>query len=183
MLWATRDSGESSSSHGHPSLGPCSTPPGSSSLRNPRSQTTLETADDWDELITALKKGFGEPTLIFVLALHGGSDAGGAYLMPNRMKRPEDRLDMRKLIASMNELPAEKTKILVVEGAQVESDWRLGMLHNDFARRLKELEPEILSRAQPLGPQWLRRRSAVLGFRRTGTDDLPALHHRGAAGR
>ncbi len=78
-----------------------------------------------------------------MLALHGGSDPDGAYLMPNRMKRPEDRLDMRKVIASMKELPEEQTKVLVVEGAQVEADWRLGMLHNDFVRRLKDLEPEI----------------------------------------
>ena len=112
-------------------------------IRNPSGQHALETADDWDELIAALKKGFGEPTLILVLSLHGGSDANGAYLMPNRMKRPEDRLDMRKVIASMKKLPAETAKILVVEGAQVAADWRLGMLHNDFARRLKELEPEI----------------------------------------
>ncbi len=36
--------------------------------------------------------------------------------MPNRMKRPEDRLDMKTVIASMKELPAGKVKILVVEG-------------------------------------------------------------------
>jgi hypothetical protein len=112
-------------------------------FRNPKSQTVLETADDWDALIAALKKGFHEPTLIIMLALHGGSDSDGAYLMPNQLKRPEDRLDMRKVIASMKELPDAMTKILVVEGAQVEADWRLGMLHNDFARRLKDLEPEI----------------------------------------
>lgn len=55
-------------------------------FRNPNGRNLLETADDWDELTSALKKGFGEPTLIFVLALHGGSDAAGAYLMPDRMK-------------------------------------------------------------------------------------------------
>ncbi len=112
-------------------------------IPNPRGQTILETADSWDELITSLKKGFSEPNLILVLALHGGSDSGGAYLMPNRMKRPEDRLEMKKVIDSMKELPAGKVEALVVEGAQVDSDWRLGMLHNDFARRLKELEPQI----------------------------------------
>jgi hypothetical protein len=112
-------------------------------IRDPGGRNVLETADDWAGRIAALKKGFGEPTLILVLALHGGSDSGGAYLMPNQFKRPEDRLDMRAVIASMKELPPEKAKVLVVEGSQVESDWRLGMLHNDFARRLKELEPEI----------------------------------------
>lgn len=114
-------------------------------VRGPKGQTVLETSRDWDELIASLKKGFGSPTLIIMLALHGGSDTHGAYLMPNQMKRPADRLEMRKVIASMKELPAEKTKILVVEGAQITADWRLGMIHNDFARRLAELEPEIRS--------------------------------------
>jgi hypothetical protein len=113
-------------------------------IRSDRGKT-LDRADQWDELIADLKKGFGEPTLILVLAMHGGSDANGPYLIPNLMKRPEDRLDLKKVISSMKDLPAEKRKILVVEGALVPSDWRLGMVHNDFPRRLKELEPEIRS--------------------------------------
>ena len=112
-------------------------------IRNPSGQRPWSGPRIGMTLIASLEKGFGEPTLILVLALHGGSDADGAYLMPNQMKRPEDRLDMRKVIDSMKKLPAETAKVLVVEGAQVASDWRLGMLHNDFARRLKELEPEI----------------------------------------
>jgi hypothetical protein len=113
-------------------------------IRKDRSKT-LDRAEQWDDLIADLKKGFREPTLIIVLALHGGSDRSGPYLIPNLMKRPEDRLEMKRVIDSMKELPAEKQKILIVEGAQVPADWRLGMLHNDFPRRLKELEPEIRS--------------------------------------
>jgi hypothetical protein len=47
------------------------------------------------------------------------------------------------VIESMKRLPPEKNKILVLEGSVVDSDWRLGMLHNDFARRLRDLEPLI----------------------------------------
>ena len=108
-----------------------------------RPRRTLERADQWDEVIADLKTGFREKTLIIVLALHGGSDPNGPYLMPNAMKGPEGRLEMKKVIDSMTELPAEKQKILVVEGTQVPADWRLGMLHNDFPRQLKELEPAI----------------------------------------
>ena len=108
--------GDRASSPGHPRRWTLFNPARLQLLPNPRGRNVLETADDWEALITALKKGFGEPTLILVLALHGGSDATGAYLMPNRMKRPEDRLDMKDVIASMKELPAEKAKILVVEG-------------------------------------------------------------------
>ena len=59
------------------------------------------------------------------------------------MARPEERIDLANVIKSMGKLPADKQKILVLEAAQVPSNWRLGMLHNDFARRLDELEPEI----------------------------------------
>ena len=78
------------------------------------------------------------------MAMHGGSTATGAYLIPNEMSRPEtDRLDVKTVIESMKKLPPEQNKILVLEGAQVAADWRSGMLYNDFARRLQDLEPEI----------------------------------------
>ena len=43
----------------------------------------------------------------------------------------------------MADLPPEQNKILVLEGALIPADWRLGMLHNDFARRLRDLDGEI----------------------------------------
>ena len=105
---------------------------------------TLDQADDWDKVIKELvKRGFKNQTLLIVLALHGGSDSEGAYLLPDKMARPEERLDLVHVIKSMGKLPPEKQKILVLEAAQVQSNWRLGMLHNDFARRLEGLEPEI----------------------------------------
>ena len=112
-------------------------------IARPSGHDVLATADDWDQLVGSLKKGFSQSTLILVLGLQGGTDSSGAYLMPNQFRRPEDRLDMKKIIESMNDLPKDKVKILVVEGARIASDWRLGMMHNDFARRLKELEPAI----------------------------------------
>jgi hypothetical protein len=118
-------------------------PPELKLIRIPNGQTGLESADDWDALVAELSKRSHSPTVIILLALHGGSDSEGAYLMPNQMKTPKDRLDMRRVIESMKRLPADQTKILVVEGAQIDADWRLGMLHNDFARGLKELEQEI----------------------------------------
>src|SRR5262245_59864492 len=113
-------------------------------IRNERGKT-LDRADQWDELIADLKRGFREPTLIIVLAMHGASDSTGPYLMPNLMRQPGERLDLRKVIGSMKDLPEDKRKILVLEGAQVPADWRLGMLHNDFPRGLKALESEIRS--------------------------------------
>ena len=43
----------------------------------------------------------------------------------------------------MAELPPEKQKILVLEATQVPSNWHLGMLRNDFARRLDALEDKV----------------------------------------
>jgi len=104
----------------------------------------LDQPDDWDKLVKDLVKSrFKQQTILIVLALHGGSDSEGAYLCPDRMARPQERLDLSHVIESMADLPPEKQKILVLEGAQVPSIWQLGMLHNDFARRLDTLEGEI----------------------------------------
>src|SRR5262249_12961356 len=51
--------------------------------------------------------------------------------------------DLGEVIKSLAELPHDKEKILVIEGAMVPANWQLGMLHNDFARRLDDLEGEI----------------------------------------
>lgn len=59
------------------------------------------------------------------------------------MAGPEDRLELTHVIESMSKLPKDKEKILILEGAQVPANWRLGMLHNDFARHLERLEREI----------------------------------------
>ena len=105
----------------------------------------IEIKADWDDLIKELSKknAFPQPTLIIVVAMHGGSDPNGGYLLPQQATGSDDRLPLAHVIKSMGDLPKEKTKILVLEGASIGGDWRLGMLSNMFARRLKELEPEI----------------------------------------
>jgi len=108
----------------------------------------LNESENWDKLIEDLKKNsHREQTILIVVELHGATDSGGAYLIPGKLTDPEpkQRLDLKKVIQSMRLLPTKQHKILVLEGAQVPAHWRLGMLHNDFARRLEELEPEIAS--------------------------------------
>jgi hypothetical protein len=109
-----------------------------------RPPEVIDHRERWDAVIDELAaKGFSQPTLLIAVGLHGGSDSEGAYLIPDRMERPAERLDLSTVIESMKKLPAQKQKILVLEPAQVADDWRLGMLHNDFASRLEQLEPEI----------------------------------------
>ena len=89
---------------------------------------------------------------------------------------------MRAVIASMKELPAEKAKILVVEGhrSSPTGGWACSTTISRVGSRSSSRRS---GRAQPLGPERLRRRSAVLGLRGPGADHLPLLHHRGAARR
>ena len=104
----------------------------------------IDQPERWDLVIDELAtKGFSQPTILIAVALHGGSDPEGAYLIPDNMGKPEERLDLAKVIGSMKKLPAKKQKILILEPAQASENWRLGMLHNDFAGRLEQLEPEI----------------------------------------
>src|SRR5262249_3616119 len=75
----------------------------------------LEQADQWDRLIEDLRKtGFRQKTILFVVGLHGVSHPDGAYLIPGKLARPEEkqeRLDLKHVIESMGDLPAEKSKI------------------------------------------------------------------------
>ena len=119
-------------------------------LTQPDRPLVLEQSEDWDRLIATLsadlaKGKIKEPTLVFVVALNGLSDPDpdqGPYLLPNAAKGPEDRLPMRKVIQDLGKLKG-KNKLLILEAAQAPSDWQRGVLHNDFARQLKGLEPEI----------------------------------------
>ncbi|QEH33047.1 hypothetical protein OJF2_15430 [Aquisphaera giovannonii] len=107
--------------------------------------TPLNLAEDWKALVDDLKvSAKGYRTLLIAVALHGGTTADSAYLLPGKATgREADRLDLLQVIRSMDELPQEQNKVLVLEGALVPADWRLGMLYNDFGRRLRDLEPEI----------------------------------------
>ena len=106
----------------------------------------LNKSEEWDLIVQDLrtKNKFSEKTIIIVMALHGASDASGQpYLIPNNARGPDDRLPIKAVLQGLAKLPKEKNKVLILEAAQIQADWRLGMPHNDFARQLKDLEPEI----------------------------------------
>ncbi|HMB06137.1 MAG TPA: hypothetical protein VKP69_20690, partial [Isosphaeraceae bacterium] len=117
---------------------------GAKPLRLTRTPLTLDKSEQWDVVIKDLvEKKFSEQTILIALAMHGVSDPEGPYLLPNGASRPEDRLPLKKVIQDLKKLPKEKDKVLILEAAQIPADWRLGMLHNDFARQLEGLEPEV----------------------------------------
>jgi hypothetical protein len=116
----------------------------SGSLQLIKPLQVVDHRERWDAVIEDLAKtGFSQDTLLIVVELHGGSDPDHGYLIPDKMAMPQDRLDLSQVIESMHKLPPNKQKILVLEGSQIPAYWRLGMLHNDFARRLEDLEQAI----------------------------------------
>ena len=60
------------------------------------------------------------------------------------MSRLQERLDLLRVIKSMAELPPEKEKILVIDAAQVPTNWQLGIGTDDFVPRwLEAMEDQI----------------------------------------
>ena len=91
-------------------------------------------------------KDFLEPTIVVVMALHGGVDSQGPYLLPQDAKAlPEspDRVRMTDVLRLFGRLPRYKKKVLILDTTGLPYHWELGMLRNDFARGLKGLESEI----------------------------------------
>ena len=144
-------------------------------VRDPR---TLETKEEWDELIKDLKtKGVDQNTILFVVALHGGSDARGAYLMPNQMSGPEDALLLNHVIESMAQLPADKRKVLVLEGrnSRPTGGWGCSIIDSSRNSRAGARDPQG---QEPVGAQRLRRGTTLLGLGGPGTDGLLSLPDR-----
>jgi von Willebrand factor type A domain len=96
----------------------------------------------WDDDL-----GRGRPTTVMlVLALHGGADSQGAYLLPEGAGTGEpeaDRLRVTAVLERLKRLPEGTNKVLVLDATQVPAAVTLGMLHNDFARALDGLDADI----------------------------------------
>jgi hypothetical protein len=102
----------------------------------------LRPGDAWDRDLDKIPAN----TLLFFLALHGGSDSRGAYfLLPNAGADPgpRNRLRLEDVLNRLGRLPPGLKKILVLDPTQLTANWQLGLLHNDFVRGLKDLDGRI----------------------------------------
>lgn len=93
----------------------------------------LRAGDRWDRDLDAADA----PTVVVYLALRGGADEQGAYLLPDDTTGRDDpgqRLRVADVVARLGQLPAGRTKLLVLDATQGEASWPLGQLRNDFAR-------------------------------------------------
>src|SRR5438128_2441002 len=114
----------------------------SGSLRLKGKATEVRIDDPWDKDLSEFK----EKTVIVFLALHGGADPKGAYLLPadsNGGPDEKNRLGLEKVLDRLAKIDSKKNKLLIVDATQISADWPLGILHNGFARKLDDLNSKI----------------------------------------
>jgi hypothetical protein len=112
----------------------------------------LTTGDAWAAKLNSSSSGgwawFSRPSpVVLYFTAHGGADRDGPYLW---MVQPGDptpsdshKLRVKTILDRLAGLPKEQPKLLVFDATRVPVSWPHGMIFNDFARALKELEPEI----------------------------------------
>jgi hypothetical protein len=111
-------------------------------LRLAHSPTEMRRGTDWARGVDDAR----EKTIIVFLALHGGADGKGAYLLPHDTSAdPEDRLRLDAVLDRLAQLPDDRNKLLILDATGLGAHWTMGLLHNDFPRALAELESRIIT--------------------------------------
>jgi len=116
---------------------------GSGLLHLKTNLTEYRTTDEsWDKDLSKIN----EKTVVVYMALHGGSDREGAYLLPadsNGRSADKNRLRMEQVLDRLSKIDNSKNKVLILDATQISADWPLGILDNGFARELNKLESKI----------------------------------------
>jgi hypothetical protein len=101
-----------------------------------------------EDVIGKALKDCKSPTVVVFLAVHGGADARGAYLVPNGagLQDRDNLYRLSKVLDALAGLPGKTRKLLVVDTTGVEAILPLGMLHNHFVAALRS---EVERRADP----------------------------------
>jgi hypothetical protein len=95
----------------------------------------------WDKDLDSVK----EKAVIVFLALHGGADEEGCYFLyhdSDLSEGPKSRLRLHDVLDRLAKLEKKKI-VLILDATQVPANWQLGMLHNDFARKLHKVSERI----------------------------------------
>jgi hypothetical protein len=86
-------------------------------------------------------------SIVLYFAAHGGADQKGPFLwfVPEGATAPSDehKLRVRDILDHLAGLRSDRPKLVIFDAARLPAAWAHGMTFNDFARALKELEPEI----------------------------------------
>src|SRR5581483_3230972 len=99
-------------------------------------------SNPWTKVWGEVPKKVSEKTVILFLALHGGGDRNGPYFLVADAKGPQ-RLPFEQVLTDIGSEFKDKNVVLIVDASQIRADWPLGILHNDFAGRLKALDKKI----------------------------------------
>jgi hypothetical protein len=98
----------------------------------------------WQHAIQDFKNK-GEKAIVVYLAMHGGADHKGPYLLFDNPAPGDDEkslLRMEQVLKELKSLPSEKKKLLILDATQIRHCRRL-MIVNDFSRKLNEMGSAI----------------------------------------
>ncbi len=86
-------------------------------------------------------------SLVLYFSAPGGADATGPFLwfIPEGVRTPtaDHKIYIRDILTRLEGLPKGKSKLLIFDAARLRASDPHGMLFNDFARALKELDAKI----------------------------------------
>ena len=85
-----------------------------------------------------------EKCIVITIAAHGGRDRDGAFLFPeDSTADPEVRVRVKTLLDQLAKLPPSQQKLLILDATEPPAYTDLGLVHNDFASAVEELNSEI----------------------------------------
>ena len=85
-----------------------------------------------------------EKCVVVFVAAHGGRDRDGPFLFPEDSDgSPADRVRFKTLLEQLTRLPASKQKLLIIDATHAPAFADLGLVHNDFAAAVEEMDAEI----------------------------------------
>jgi Caspase domain len=85
-----------------------------------------------------------EKCVVVVIAAHGGRDRDGAFLFPeDATAETAQRVRVKTLIEQLAKLPAKQQKLLILDATEPPAYPDLGLVHNDFAAAVEDLNGEI----------------------------------------
>jgi hypothetical protein len=124
------------------------------SLLHPTKERVAQLRTDvaWEQMLEKVD----DHTIVLMISAHGGVDAKGAYLLPTDADLRDDarddpehphrlRLRIEDILVQLEKLPAWQKKLLILDATAMPSQPALGMLTNDFARALGDMEKRIES--------------------------------------
>ena len=85
-----------------------------------------------------------EKCIVVFIAAHGGRDRDGPFLFPeDSTGEPADRVRFKTLLEQLGRLPAKQQKLLILDATREPAFPELGLVHNDFAAGIEEMDAEI----------------------------------------